>query len=56
MRIVSSENGKELASYDIEAEEEELYIKSLQLTQRHIIVFYNTGRIEWLIKFYPELL
>jgi hypothetical protein len=31
-------------------------IQSIQLTKKHIIVFYNTGRIEWLIKFYPELL
>ena len=31
-------------------------MRSLILTQKHIIAFYSNGRAEWLIKFYPELL
>jgi hypothetical protein len=31
-------------------------VRALQLTPKHIIAFYSSGRTEWLIKFYPELL
>ena len=56
MWIWSTETGKELASYDIGIEGQGQLVRSLLLTQKHILVFYSTGRVEWLIQFYPELL
>lgn len=54
--VWSSETGKEIVSYDIEQEGPDDLVRSLVLTQKHIIVFYSNGRAEWLIKYYPELL
>ena len=56
MWIWSTETGKELASYDIGIEGQGQLVRSLLLTQKHILVFYSTDRVDWLIKFYPELL
>jgi hypothetical protein len=54
--VWSSETGKEIVSYDIEQEGPDNLVRSLLLTQKHIIAFYSNGRAEWLIKYYPELL
>ena len=54
--VWSSESGKEIVGYDIEQEGPDNLVRSLILTQKHIIVFYSNGRTEWLIKYYPELL
>lgn len=54
--VWSSETGKEIVSYDIEQEGPDNLVRSLLLTQKHVIAFYSNGRAEWLIKFYPELL
>ena len=43
--VWSSETGKELASYDIEIEtSEDDVVRALQLTPKHVIVFYSNGR------------
>ena len=56
MWLWSSESGKEIASYDIEQDGPDNLVRSLILTQKHVIVFFSNGRAEWLIKYYPELL
>lgn len=52
----SVESGQEVAAYDIEQEGPDNLVRSLVMTQKHIIAFYSNGRAEWLIKYYPELL
>lgn len=52
--VCSVDNGKEIISYS--PNQSYGQINTILLTQKHLLIFYQKGRIELLIKFYPELL
>lgn len=57
--LFSTDTEKEIISYDLEEEagsNEVNVISNFLLTLKHLIVFYTNGKIEWLIKYYPDLM
>lgn len=47
-----------MLQYDIEVDCDEHgpVVSSVVLTLKHVILFYANGRIEWLLKYYPDLM
>ena len=54
--VYSTDISEEVVSYDLEGDFDEKVISSLVLTQKHLILFYKTGRIEWIKKYYPDMM
>ena len=58
MYIYSTDIKAKILRCDIELDYDEdgPVVANILLTRKHAIVFYRTGRIEWLNKYYPESL
>jgi hypothetical protein len=59
LSIYSTDTKTTVASYDIEVDfddEDSRIVSNLILTKKHLITFYRNGRIEWLNKYYPDLM
>jgi hypothetical protein len=55
--LYSTDTSAELLSYDLEVEiDEPQIVSNILLTLKHVILFLSNGRVEWLIKYYPDLM
>ena len=52
----STDVNKEVISYDLEGDFDGQVITNFILTQKHVILVYAHGRMEWINKYYPDLM
>ena len=56
MFVYSTDTEQEIINYDLEGDFEDQVISSLVLTKKHLLIFYRDGKIEWINKYYPDLM
>jgi hypothetical protein len=54
--VHSTDVNKEVISYDLEGDFDGQVITNFILTQKHVILVYAHGRMEWINKYYPDLM
>jgi hypothetical protein len=54
--VYSTDVEKEVISYDLEGDFDGQVIATFLLTPKHLILVYCNGRIEWINKYYPDLM
>lgn len=54
--VYSTDTDKWVINYDLEGDFEGRVISNFILTQKHVVIVYCNGRMEWVNKYYPDLM